>query len=132
MVIVEIESDQRQRNDRHDPFDGIFEFLITRAGIAVRGFIQAWVGKYCLAPRVSDRGNCFVARNTDRRLAQCRSKLFAAPQAQEPQQVLVGLDVAVQRWLAHAKLSCDPRQRERVEAFGVCERCRGVNDPLLI
>lgn len=132
MVIFEIKAGKSLRNHAHDAFDCLFEFVVTCTRIAVCCLIEAGVGQHGLAPRSANSPNGFVARHTNCGLAERRGKLFAASQTEKPQQILVTLDMAIERGLAHTQFFGDTGERKCVEALGIGERCGCVDYLLLI
>lgn len=104
MVIVEIEAIQSLSDDAHDSLDGFFEFGIARARVTVGRFVESRTRQHDSAPRSTDSGHGFVARDANGSFGQGIAKFFAASQAQQPEQVLPTLDMAIQSGLLHAKL----------------------------
>lgn len=132
MVVVQIESSKRLRNDANNALDGFFEFFVAGARIAVGRLVQAGILHDGLAPRSANLTNGFVARNSNGGLAKSGRKLFPTSQAQQAQQVLVALDMAIKSRLTDAKFFGDSGQGERIEAFGISDLGGGIDDPLLV
>jgi len=120
VIIVEVETGKGLGNHIDDTFNGFFEFVVARAWITISCLVQTRAGQNGLAPRPADRSHGFIARHADRRFAQGCRQLFATPQAEQAQKILITLDMAVERRLAYPEFFGYARERERVETLGVC------------
>ena len=132
VIVVEVKAGKGLRDHANDAFDRLFELVVASARVAIGRFVQPRVGHDGLAPGTTDRPDSLVTRHADGRLAEGSGQLFAAAQTQQAQQILIAVDMAVQRRLSHPEFLRNPGQCEGFEPFGVGKRCCSVDDSFLI
>lgn len=132
VVVVEIEPRQRRGDDADDALNRLFELGITCAGVTIGRLIEPGVRRDYAPPGPSYCGHCLIAGHADRRFGQRSSELISPAQTEQPQQILVALNVAIERRLSHTEFICHPGQRQGVEAIGVRDDRGRVDNPVLV
>ena len=132
LILINAETPQSSRNDRHNPLDRFFEFNVTRAGISVGGGVQTGMSPHHLPPSPPDGYDCVLARYTDGSLSERASEFRSASQSQQFDKIVVPVDMSIKRRLTNTEFISHASERDRVEPFAVCKSRGALNDLRLV
>ncbi len=120
LSFVDTEAPQRPRNDPHDPLHRLLQFNITRAGMSVGCGIQARMGPHHLPPGPPDCHYGLGTRHADGCLGQRTGEFLAASQSQLLHEVVIPVNMAIQRGLTNTEFISHPGECDRIETLTVC------------
>ena len=129
LCLVDTEAPQRPRDDRHDPLHRLFQFNIARTGMPVGCGIQTRMGPHHLPPGPPDCHYGTGTRHADGCLGQRTGEFLATPQSQLLHEVVIPVDMAIQRRLTNTEFISHTSERDCVETLAVCNS-RGALDDL--
>ena len=112
MAVVEIEAGERSSDHIDDAFDRRLQFVVAGAWVAVGGGIEPRGITDNGAPRIAECANRIFASDALSRLTEAFGEEFPTPQTEAANQVVVAVDMAIERRLLHAERIGDPGERE--------------------
>lgn len=130
VVRAEVIADEREPEGVDDRLDRGFEFRVARARVTIGGGHEAGSVAHGLAPRPAHCADGIVARHSNSGCLEAFGEKLAALEAHAPQQIVVAVDMAVQRGLANAKIPSDSSQGDGVEPFRIGDCASGGHDGL--
>ena len=111
LAIVEIEAGERTSDHIDDAFDGRLQFVVAGAWVAVGGGIEPRGITDDGAPRIAECANRIFTSDALSRLTEPLGEEFPTPQTEAANQVVVAVNMTVERRLLHAERIGDPSER---------------------
>lgn len=127
--LIEAIPHEGQTESLDDVLDGLFEFGISCTWVTIRCRKKTRPLSNHLAPGTAHGPYGIIGRDPHRCLAKSLFEQLATLETETSHQIVVPVDMAIQRRLTDPQIACDTGERQSVEALFVGDlACDGKND----
>lgn len=119
IVRAELVPDERQTEGVDNVLDGRFKFRVASTRVSVGCRHQAWTIANYLAPGGTHSPDGIIARHANGGRSETVGKELTSFETEQPKEVVIPVDMAIQRRLADAQFSGDAGECECVDAFSI-------------